>query len=236
VQGLHDYGQGLLAEDEARYEYNLTHFEYYIEVSQPVDGGLEQAADSSDLSAAAETQESSLNNNIPGVCRIEVTAEGPRTLSDRVGIRFYVRGDVGSGGIGKVGDGSEDEVVQGNLPGGGKWQVGQMVAASVYESFTTNILPPETRYTRTKDDSPTRSNREIQGNSFSWHDTPGFMRRLGRADLEFGEAKYNFIVYAQRGRSRCEIRFHVRETFSGGKISRWSVGRGLYFNNSEETR
>jgi hypothetical protein len=75
VQGLHDYGQGLLAEDEARYEYNLTHFEYYIEVSQPVDGGLEQAQ--GEVAADSNNENAGLVSTNDGNSEITVQTQNP---------------------------------------------------------------------------------------------------------------------------------------------------------------
>jgi YD repeat-containing protein len=171
-----------------------------------------------------------ISNTVKGVCSISVSFEGPIGNKDRQGIGFTVSGYVRFGKIGRVGDGSDPAVGEngGRLPGGGNWQIGQTVQSSVKQSYGFNIVEPDYFYTAPKDDSPRPRFRTVGRNVFSWHDTPGFMSSNGFSKLEYGDGRWNFTAYVRNRNRGCEVRFHMKATFSNGIISSWDWGPGHY--------
>jgi len=128
--------------------------------------------------------------------------------------------------IGRVGDLSEPNV-EGDLRNGGKWEVGQKVWSWTRMQFGVNgeITDLETK---TKDDTPYERFRKITPRSALFFDRPGLPKGNGLANLWNGEAKFNFIVYGQRGRQYCSASFHVWVSMVNGKAFLREVGGGHY--------
>ena len=132
--------------------------------------------------------------------------------------RFEVRGWVNSGEIGRVGGPDDDKPVL--IKGGGEWTIGQEVWRNVFMNGK-----PDSLNNTTRDDSPDYS-YSIRGRNFAWYDYPGFNTFSG--PVHTGKWVTNFTAYAQAGKKRCAVQFHIVGIFLHGgwepRIGRGHVG------------
>jgi hypothetical protein len=162
----------------------------------------------------------------PGACSVEVSwGSEIDDNGNRYGFPFiaFIRTP---GRIGRVGD-LTDPDVKGDLRNGGKWEVGQKIWSWTRFQFGENgeITDFETK---TKDDTPYERFRKITPRSALFFDRPGLPKDNGLANLWNGEAKFNLIVYGQRGRQYCSVSFHIWVSMVNGKAFLREVGGGHY--------
>lgn len=135
--------------------------------------------------------------------------------------RFEVRGTVKSGGVGHVGrPGETDSRVEGALPGGGRWTVGQTaIDVDTYARYANGVIIPPAK---AGPDNPLPYARNIVGgsNSFSWHDSPGFIKTdladKNKSPLVEARFRGTFGVYATDGKRWCGLIFQINASFRNG--------------------
>jgi YD repeat-containing protein len=137
----------------------------------------------------------------------------------KFGLRFEVIGSVSEGKIGHIGQGSTSI----DLRNGGQWTIGQWVYP--FSGSKLDGIPPR-GVGATSDDSPLYlegSSGEptvaVHGRRFAWHDQPGFYDLRNLPPTKFYSLSANFLVYAQNGDKRCEVRFHIWQRYEKGVLT-----------------
>jgi RHS repeat-associated protein len=134
----------------------------------------------------------------------------------KFGLRFEVIGSVSEGKIGHIGQGSTSI----DLRNGGQWTIGQWIYP--FPGSNLDGIPPD-GVGATSDDSPRylggssdEATVAVHGRRFTWHDQPGFYDYRNSPPSNFYSLSANFLVYAQNGDKRCEVRFHVWQRYEKG--------------------
>lgn len=137
----------------------------------------------------------------------------------KYGLRFEVIGSVNEGRIGHIGQGNTSI----DLRNGGQWTIGQWV----YPVPGSNLDGiPTPGIGETSDDSPLyleggedEATVAVHGRRFAWHDQPGFYDLRNLPPTNSYRLSANFLVYAQNGDKRCEVRFHIWERYEKGVLT-----------------
>lgn len=162
----------------------------------------------------------------PAPCSVQVSwASEIDDTGDRYGLPIFAEIHT-PGRIGQVGDLTHGKV-KGNLYNGGKWEVGQKIWSWTRMQFGEDgeMIDYEDK---THDDSPLPDHRLISRTTALFFDRPGLPKSNSLANLRNGEAKFNIMVYAQRGRHYCSASFHIWVSVVNGKPFLREVGGGLY--------
>jgi hypothetical protein len=135
------------------------------------------------------------------------------------GFRIEVIGSVSSGGIGQIGDSSENPI---RIPGGGEWRIGQWKYP--FPSSHRNGVPvPEAgkttgdspRYLDPKSNDLNFASVAVRGQQFAWHDEPG-LSEDEKHPLQSGVYETNFVAYVTNGQAWCGVRFYISGSYVNG--------------------